>query len=571
MRYLIFTAPVVAVLVAALSLTPGNHGALSTGVQGDVDCNARVDSVDALHVLRDVAGLSSAQCIATAGNVNCDAGITSLDALDILRFVAGLPPLPAPPACPAIGESAVATPTPSQPPEETPTPSPSQSPVETPTPAETPPPSGTPTATPTATPTPTPTSTPTPTATPTRTATPTVTPTSTPPPTPTPTPTRTPTPTPTPTPIPPPADGFTLAQIAPEANWSAMTGLHPLPESSDEALVLTQDGHIWRISLSSAFTPAPFADLTGILATNRTLEDGLLGFAYSPDYATDRNVYVYYNAPAHPGFSYREVLSRFHVSGDALETGSQQILIDLDDSRPWHNGGQLAFGPDGMLYLGIGDGGWAGDPDGHGQSLATLFGKVLRLDVTGQTTYAIPADNPFVNTPGSLGEIYAYGFRNPWRFSFDGPTGELWLGDVGQWNWEEIDNVVAGGNYGWNVMEGNNCFNVAPGSCTPPAGYVPPRDVYCHDDYMPSCPLPDTCAVIGGSVYRGSAMPDLYGWYVFGDYCSGEVWALYPGSSNGPAVRLLDSAYLITSLAMLPDGEIAVITQNNAIFELGEP
>lgn len=345
-----------------------------------------------------------------------------------------------------------------------------------------------------------------------------------------------------------------------------MLGLYPLPGEPDQAIVPTQDGYLYRVSLSDSFAPVPFGDLSGSVRV--AAEEGLLGLAFSPDYANDGYLYLYYNLPpSSPAYKYRDVLSRFHFTNNTLDPDPQTILIDLDDSLLWHNGGQLAFGQAGMLYVSIGDEGWVGDPENNAQNKGLLWGKVLRLDVSGDGGYSIPPDNPFTCEPGTRHEIYAYGFRNPWRFSIDDVTGDIWADDVGQYSWEEVNRVVPGGNYGWRVMEGDTCYGVAPGSCTEPPGYVPPRHTYCHGG-NDGCSLSETCAVIGGHVYRGSAIPELYGWYVFGDYCSGEVWALDPTLPSGAPVRLLNSAYAITSFARLPDGELAILTMDNAIYRL---
>ena len=245
------------------------------------------------------------------------------------------------------------------------------------------------------------------------------------------------------------------------------------------------------------------------------------------------------------------------------------MLLDQHDREPWHVAGQLAFGPDGYLYVSLGDEGWVEDPYNNAQNKSVLFGKVLRLDVTGEATYAVPLDNPFVDGPGGdMDEIYAFGFRNPWRFSFDSATGDLWLGDVGQFNWEEVNKVVSGGNYGWDVMEGAGCRS---SGCTPPAGHIPPRVSYCHQQWVSTCPgypVAEDCAIIGGFVYRGSTMPDLNGWYVYGDFCSGKIWAVDAASASGAPVLLIDSPYSISSFAQLPDGELLVLTYNNALYRL---
>jgi glucose/arabinose dehydrogenase len=227
----------------------------------------------------------------------------------------------------------------------------------------------------------------------------------------------------------------------------------------------------------------------------------------------------------------------------------------LEVAQPFanHNGGALEFGPDGMLYVALGDGGSGGDPQGNGQNTNALLGKILRIDVSGDA-YRVPPDNPFAGG-GGRGEIWAYGFRNPWRITFDRETGELWAGDVGQNTWEEVDRVVRGGNYGWNVLEGNECFR-AP-TCDRD-GKISPRAVY---------PTADGCAVTGGYVYRGTSMPDLRGWYVYADYCSGVVWALNP-ADDSPPVELASTGQTIPSFAEAPDGELYFLSFGRAVYRL---
>jgi glucose/arabinose dehydrogenase len=222
-----------------------------------------------------------------------------------------------------------------------------------------------------------------------------------------------------------------------------------------------------------------------------------------------------------------------------------------------HNGGRILFGPDGYLYLSLGDGGGGGDPQESGQDLESLRGKVLRLAVTGQDRYSIPPDNPFVGT-GGLDEIWAYGLRNPWRFSFDRATGNLWLGDVGQNLFEEVDLIVKGGNYGWDCYEGEVIYE--PDGC-PGEGFQRPRAIYSLSG--------EECAVTGGYVYRGAALPELNGSYVYADYCSGKIWALFTDDPAAQPVMLLDSDQQISSFYELPDGELLVLTFGDTIFLLG--
>ena len=235
-----------------------------------------------------------------------------------------------------------------------------------------------------------------------------------------------------------------------------------------------------------------------------------------------------------------------------MDMASERVILEVPQPFANHNGGQLAFGPDGFLYWGLGDGGSAGDPQDNGQKLSTLLASILRLDVSGDT-YAVPPTNPFVSVAGARPEKYAYGLRNPWRFSFDSATGDLWAGDVGQDKWEEIDRITAGGNYGWSIMEGFECYRTPNCDQT---GLTLPRAAYGHDL---------GCSVTGGYVYRGAAMPELQGWYVYGDYCSGRIWALdTAGGQRAGASR--GAGHPITSFGVLPNGEIVVVSFDKAIY-----
>jgi len=212
----------------------------------------------------------------------------------------------------------------------------------------------------------------------------------------------------------------------------------------------------------------------------------------------------------------RTTISRFTSAdgGATLDLASEQVLLTIEQPFENHNGGGVAFGPDGLLYLGLGDGGSAGDPSGNAQNPARLLGKLLRIDVDSGTPYAIPPSNPFASG-GGRGEVYAFGLRNPWRFSFDRATGALWLADVGQNTWEEVDIIVSGGNYGWSPREGTHCYPPGTLSCAGP--YLDPVVEYSHAE---------GASITGGYVYRGAALPRLAGHYVYGDFGSGHIWAV---------------------------------------------
>jgi glucose/arabinose dehydrogenase len=286
---------------------------------------------------------------------------------------------------------------------------------------------------------------------------------------------------------------------------------------------------------------------------------GLLGFAFAPDYARTGAFYVNYTV----GNPRRTVISRFrsNQAHSAADPASEEVLLEIAQPFVNHKGGQIVFGPDGFLYIGMGDGGSARDPMGNGQNSDALLGKLLRIDVmnTG-ASYRVPEDNPFVGQQGVRPEIWASGLRNPWRFSFDPQGGALWLADVGQNAREEVDVIVKGGNYGWAVMEGAGCLG--GGSNCDQSGFIPPVIDY---------PTGQNCSVTGGFVYRGQQIEALYGAYVYGDYCSGRLWGLrYDGAAVTEHVEFLDSDIRISSFAVDAQGEIYALQHDDrgAIFKL---
>jgi glucose/arabinose dehydrogenase len=344
-------------------------------------------------------------------------------------------------------------------------------------------------------------------------------------------------------------------QTLPAASFDGMLGFELIPGTS-AAAVVTQGGVIWNVPLGGG-APSVFGDLSGLLIASPGIEEGLLGLAFSPGFQSNKRVYAYYSSdtacPA--GFSRCTKLSRFLTADGTIDAGSEQVLLNVGQPFANHNGGQIAFGPDSFLYVALGDGGSSGDPQGNGQDLSTLLGSILRLDVSG-SGYAVPSDNPFVGVPGARPEIYAYGLRNPWRFSFDRVTGDLWAGDVGQNKWEEVDRVVKGGNYGWNIMEGPACFQPPSGCST--AGLRLPRAVYATGF---------DCSVTGGYVYRGPSMAELYGWYVYGDFCSGRIWAANTADNSDP-VLLADTGLPVASFGQLAGGELVALAFDKAIYRL---
>lgn len=350
-----------------------------------------------------------------------------------------------------------------------------------------------------------------------------------------------------------PAPGaYRAVPAVPAARFDRMVGLFPFPDDPSHAALLRQHaGVIYRVSMTSDVEPSVFLDLGGLLIDSPRNEEGLLGFAFAPDYASSGRFFVYYTA----GGPRRSVIARYEARGGAATASSGRVILEVPQPYANHNGGALAFGPDGYLYIAMGDGGDGGDPHGHGQDTSTLLGSILRIDVSGEG-YAVPPDNPFASGGGAP-EIWAYGFRNPWRMSFDRETGALWTGDVGQSAWEEIDHVKRGDNYGWNVMEGPACY--AASGCDRTA-LTAPRAWYRNPD--------EGCAVTGGFVYRGASMPELRGWYVYGDYCSGRAWALDTRDDASAPVLLLENGARITSFAEDAAGELYLITFDAGVLRL---
>jgi glucose/arabinose dehydrogenase len=283
------------------------------------------------------------------------------------------------------------------------------------------------------------------------------------------------------------------------------------------------------------------------------MEEGLLGFAFAPDYEQSGEFYVYYTA----GDPRRSVIERYRAVDGVADPSSTSVVLEVEQPYPNHNGGAIAFGPDGMLYIALGDGGAGGDPHGHGQDTETLLGSILRIDVSQSAAYTSPPDNPFAQGGGAP-EVWAYGLRNPWRITFDRESGELWAGDVGQGEYEEVDRIVRGGNYGWNIVEGPDCFS--EDGCIR-TGLIEPRVWYDHSDGK---------TVTGGYVYRGAAMPELRGWYVYGDFGSGKVWAVDASTDTGAPVELMDTDVPIASFAEDPAGELYIVGFDNTIYRIVE-
>ncbi len=352
----------------------------------------------------------------------------------------------------------------------------------------------------------------------------------------------------------PGVDGLRLERIA--SGLSSPIDL-TAPAGDDRVFIAEQVGRI-RIVDDGELVDEPFIDIAERVVGGG--ERGLLGLAFPPDYATSGMFYVNYT-----GAQGASRVSRFRVSADPdrADPESEQVLLTVEQPFSNHNGGQIAFGPDGMLYVAMGDGGSGGDPLGSGQDANSLLGALLRLDVSGDGGYRIPPDNPYVGTPNRRGELWAIGLRNPWRFSFDFPSGQIFIGDVGQNRFEEINAApasAAGNNYGWNEMEGMECFQ---SGCSTSAFTLP---VYVYG-------RGDGCSVTGGVVYRGSDVPALQGAYLFADYCQGWIrsFALVDGRPTD-LQQLNVSASSPSAFGVDSSGEVYVLSLDGSVykFELAE-
>jgi glucose/arabinose dehydrogenase len=353
--------------------------------------------------------------------------------------------------------------------------------------------------------------------------------------------------------------GVRLAEVA--TGLSFPLYLTTPPGDLHRLFIVEKTGRI-RIVKDGALLPAAFLDLSGQVSGGS--EQGLLGLAFYPDYATSGRFVVHYTDPAG-----NTRLSTFQVSSDpdVADPATEQVILTAEQPFDNHNGGQIAFGPDGFLYLGLGDGGGGNDPQGRGQDLSDLLGSILRLDVSPGNSYTVPPDNPFVGQqPAVRPEVWSYGLRNPWRFSFDRANGDLYIADVGQGSLEEIDVAPAaegsgkGKNYGWAIMEGTSCLS--GGSCDQ-SGLTLPVYQYGHDN--------GNCSVIGGYVYRGSAIPTLQGVYFFGDFCTGAVHSFrYAGGAVNDVTDwpALHTSGPLTSFGEDPAGELYVLESSGRVSRI---
>lgn len=356
--------------------------------------------------------------------------------------------------------------------------------------------------------------------------------------------------------------GGSLGLLPVASGLSSPVFLTAAPGDSSRLFIVEKVGRI-RIVKDGVLLAQPFLDLTDSV-TNGS-EQGLLGLAFYPDYATSGRFVVSYTSPHGALSGGTSVIARYQVSAvaDSADPASGSTLLTLDQPYSNHNGGMIAFGPDHYLYIGFGDGGGGGDPLATGQDRSDLLGSMLRLDVNVAGSYAVPGTNPFVASGSARHELWNYGLRNPWRFSFDRQSGDLYIGDVGQGAFEEVDVQPAGDaggeNYGWNTMEGLGCYNAA--TCNQSGLTLPVLD-YDHGQ---------GCAITGGYVYRGAAIPELQGHYLYADYCSGWVRSFQwqGGQAANPQDRpTLSPGSGITSFGEDAAGELYILQESGAVFRI---
>ncbi|MFN8375141.1 MAG: PQQ-dependent sugar dehydrogenase [Anaerolineae bacterium] len=355
-------------------------------------------------------------------------------------------------------------------------------------------------------------------------------------------------------------DGAHYQWVQMASGFDRPIGVTNAGDGSQRVFMWEQSGRIW-IMQDGTLLDQPFLDISNLLSSEvfsgGYSERGLLGLAFHPDYAENGIFFVHYS-----DVNGNTVIARYSVSADdpnQADAGSAQIILQVEQPFPNHNGGQIAFGPDGYLYIGLGDGGNQGDPYGNGQNVSVLLGKILRIDINAQT-YTIPDDNPLLSNTAARAEIWALGLRNPWRFSFDRATGDLYIADVGQNQWEEVNfqaaDSIGGANYGWNVFEAAVRYSGA----ADPANLVLPVAAYSHNQ---------GCSVTGGFVYRGEALPDLQAAYLFGDWCTGIIWASYRDTADNWQTQVfMDTEYNISSFGEDENGELYLVNYAGSVLQL---
>lgn len=363
-------------------------------------------------------------------------------------------------------------------------------------------------------------------------------------------------------------DGYQVVKAFPNLQFQRPLYLQHPGDGSNRLFVVVQRGMIYVFQNDpSVEQKKVFLDIHDQVYSEAN-ETGLLGLAFHPNFENNGYFYVNYTAPN----PLHTVISRFQVdAGGQVISGSETVLLTFEQPFGNHNGGQIQFGPKGYLFIGTGDGGSAGDPMGNAQNRKVLLGKILRIDVNGSQNalpaeasaqagknYAIPPGNPYVgNSKGFEEEIYAYGLRNPWRFSFDVKTGKLWVGDVGQSSWEEIDIVKKGGNYGWDIMEGKHCYNAD--TCDK-SGLILPVHEYGRDLGR---------SITGGFVYRGDRLQSLKGKYIYADYLSGRIWALDASDpENSENTLLVNTDLRISSFGVDAQNELYICSFDGYIYRL---
>ena len=349
-----------------------------------------------------------------------------------------------------------------------------------------------------------------------------------------------------------------LEEVFPGASFSQPVAVLQHPDETERWYVVEQSGVVQTVATTDPSATQVFIDISDRVTFSG--EAGLLGMAFHPNFAGNQLIFLCYTGPGSPLITY---VSSFVASADGLtaDPDSETVLFSVAQPYTNHNGGWIDFGSDGFLYIALGDGGDGGDPDGNGQNTQTWLGAILRIDVDNDdlvrgTPYAIPADNPFsanndCTSDDGCPEIYAYGFRNPWRGSFDIDTGDLWVGDVGQGAREEIDWVDpdVGRNYGWNIMEGDLCFNATTCDIT---GLVLPVVDYGRSDGR---------SVTGGYIYRGSELPEFFGDYIYGDFVTGRIWRIIDAENGGFEVEELNRSGLnISAFGQDRSGEVYVVS-----------
>ena len=358
------------------------------------------------------------------------------------------------------------------------------------------------------------------------------------------------------------ATGFSIGLEQVASGFEQPVFVTAADDGSDRLFVVERAGRI-RIIASGQVAPEPFLDITPIVESGSS-EQGLLSVAFPPDFSQSGVFYVYYTARGGEGVG-DNTIARYRVSEadpGRADAESGEVLMAIPDERVNHNGGLVLFGPDGFLYAGFGDGGGGGDPDGNGQNPRTVLGSIIRIDPNGdESPYAIPPENPFADGEAGAPEVWIWGLRNPWRFSFDRETGDLFIADVGQNAVEEINwlpaGTAGGTNFGWNVTEGTRCFRTD--SCDT-AGFTPPVAEYSHDF---------GCTVVGGYIYRGTLESELDGVYLFADFCSGLVWGLGRNAAGQWLVSdPVETGLSISSFGEDARGEVYLVDLRGEIFRV---